>query len=74
MISHKIKQVSVPDKIKCDICKQEDNISGSKDFVNINYTAGYESCFGDGNKVELQICDECLKKYLGEYIRVTSSN
>ena len=48
----------------------------SKDWVfidemkHISFYGGYGSVFGDMNKVELDICDKCFDKKLGEFVRI----
>lgn len=67
------------DKVICDCCKKEYDFSDiySKDsfqiqeFHHIAFVAGYESVFGDGSKVECDLCQNCLKKLLGKYLRIT---
>lgn len=61
-------------KIKCDICKKEydreNDILEIQEFVLIDLIGGYGSVFGDGNKIQLDICQHCLKKYFGDNIRI----
>jgi len=62
-------------KLICDVCKKEYNpekdILETQEFNHINFQGGYDSVFGDGSTVELDICQHCLKKLLGEYIRLS---
>lgn len=39
--------------------------------VSINFHGGYHSIFGDGNVVEMDLCQHCVKEVLGQWIRVT---
>lgn len=61
----------------CDRCGREmrkDDCDGEWNArVSIAFRAGYASIFGDGNDVELDLCQHCLKDLLGQWIRVTDS-
>jgi hypothetical protein len=61
--------------ITCDCCKKEyDNIMETQEFLSWKDRAGYGNmAFGDLNYLELDLCQYCTKKLLGEYIRVTES-
>ena len=60
--------------IKCDICGREADIEKDwmefGEFVSIDTIGGYGSVFGDGNSVEIDICQHCLKEQLGKFIRI----
>lgn len=68
--------------ITCDRCKKEIKY-GAKDnlttwielveFQSINFEAGYGSVFGDGNRVECDLCQDCLKKLIGTFARITAA-
>ena len=40
-----------------------------QEFTHISLSCGYNSVFGDGTTVECDICQHCLQKLLGKYIR-----
>lgn len=52
----------------CDRCKGEfeDEI---QEFHHIRFTGGYGSVFGDGSRVECDLCQRCLKELVGEFCR-----
>lgn len=56
---------------KCDCCGKEyvDDPFELQEAMFWSNTGGYGSVFGDGNSVELVICQHCTKKLLGKYIR-----
>ena len=59
--------------ITCNICKtwyDADDYADTQEFTHINFRAGYGSVFGDGNSVELDICQYCLRDHLGKYLRI----
>lgn len=58
--------------IVCDKCKKEysDELE-IQEFLRIHIFGGYASVFGDGNETEADICQYCLKEWLGDSYRVT---
>jgi len=66
--SHDVKVVT------CDRCgkqmSEDEPWSGYNNRTQIRFRAGYASLFGDGNKVEGDLCDQCLYDVLGRYLRV----
>ena len=63
--------------LTCDICKktyQYDDTTEAQfeiqEFLHIRFTGGYGSVFGDGDRVECDICQRCVKEKLGAYMRV----
>lgn len=57
--------------ITCDVCKSRyDDPIEYQQFVGLDKTAGYGSIFGDGATIRCDICQDCLKKLLGEYLRI----
>ncbi|MDP1656479.1 MAG: hypothetical protein Q8K91_04385 [Hylemonella sp.] len=68
-----IETVSVVHQIKCDRCGSMAE-RGGFDFhrmTSIGFNAGYDSIFGDGNRVDLDLCEPCLRDTLGTWLRVT---
>lgn len=77
----KIRQVEVnePHSIICDVCKRsfrygecddDHDLIEIQEFVQVSFVGGYGSVFGDGSTVELDLCQACLKKRLGAFVRV----
>lgn len=64
--------------VVCDRCHREmgpDNTDFElQERIAIHFRAGYGSVFGDGNLVEVDICQNCLKDVLGKYLRVTEDD
>lgn len=82
MINKEIEKITeekeVVKSMTCDICGKTydktfstDNIFEVQEFTHIKFVGGYGSVFGDGDMVECDICQNCLKEKLGEYIRIT---
>jgi hypothetical protein len=39
-------------------------------FVSLDFVGGYQSVFGDGNHVAIDICQYCLKDKLGAWLKI----
>lgn len=39
--------------------------------LSLSRVAGYASVFGDGNAISLDLCPECVKEVLGQWIRIS---
>lgn len=57
----------------CDRCGREMQKHDGEweERISIAFRGGYDSIFGDGNTVELDLCQHCIKEVLGQWIRVT---
>lgn len=64
--------------VTCDRCgkqmSDDEPYDGYTNRTQIRFRAGYASLFGDGNKVEGDLCDECLYELLGSYLRIVEPN
>lgn len=59
------------DKIVCDRCKKEIIDEFEQDEIhNIDFVGGYNSIFGDGNRVRCDICQNCLHDLIGEFCEI----
>lgn len=67
-----IEPRSVVHQIRCDRCGKETERGeiGFTQMMSIGFDAGYDSVFGDGNRVELDLCEPCLRDTLGAWLRV----
>lgn len=67
-----VEQRSIVCAITCDRCRVEvqRGKTGFDAIVSIHIDAGYGSIFGDGNRVEIDLCEKCLKGNLGTWLRV----
>ena len=61
--------------IICDRCKKEYSFHECDvdEFITINHVCGYDSIFGDGNTINCDLCQNCIKELLGDYLNVTES-
>jgi hypothetical protein len=54
--------------ITCDVCgKEYDDQMDVQEFNHIDFTGGYASVFGDMARIKCDICQNCLKKMIGQY-------
>ena len=75
-----MREISIPIGLICDVCKKEYKISGEhvtkindemeiQEFVRINTVGGYNSVFGDGREIKLDMCQKCFNEKLGEFVQ-----
>ena len=62
-------------RLVCDRCglvaeRCNESIFELQEFLCWNNQCGYGSVFGDGNFVELDLCQKCVKELLGEHVRI----
>lgn len=59
--------------ITCDCCgDRHEDVIETQEFLSFHTTAGYGNmAFGDMNKLDLDLCQYCQKKLLGDYIKVS---
>lgn len=77
-----IKEVEIITDIECDKCHKvycnTDNCTTDifeiQEFHHINFFGGYGSIFGDGNHIECDLCQYCLKEIFGQYCKITEDN
>jgi hypothetical protein len=67
----KFKEIKQPaivlSSITCDKCGKEydvDDVLELQEFLHINFVGGYGSVFGDGYRIECDICQYCLKEMI----------
>ena len=61
----------VIESITCDICGETfTDIMELNEFFQVDETCGYGSIFGDGNRIQLDVCQRCLKEKFGDKIRI----
>jgi len=67
-----VETVIAVHQIVCDRCGKEvaRNESEFREMTSISFRAGHGSIFGDGNRVEIDLCQHCLRVTLGAWVRV----
>lgn len=61
-------------QLRCDRCgveAQDDVDCGFNNFVSLGFDAHWGSSMGDGNRIDLDLCHDCLKETLGPWLRVS---
>ena len=68
-----VRPESFTKQIRCYHCGllTENGEVEFSEMTSICMKAGYGSIFGDGNLVEVDLCQHCLKLTLGQWLRVT---
>ncbi len=63
-------------QLRCDRCGRLSELGEAEfqEFVSIDLKAGYGSIFGDGNDVQVDLCQHCLKDALGPWLRVSEAD
>ncbi len=84
MIIYKNKKITTKtiSKIQCDVCKKVINCGNAlhadtierENLLRIRFTGGFGSIFGDGHNFTCDICQHCLEKKLGKYIKLDTQN
>lgn len=62
------RKVEVLAEVHCDRClKQITDDMEMQELTSIHLEGGYSSVFGDGVRVEADLCQHCLKDLIGEF-------
>ena len=59
----------------CDRCRKfydADDLFEIQEFLNISFTGGFKSVFGDMARVECDLCQYCVKDLIQSFARVES--
>lgn len=71
---HTTKNVTVEtiSHIICDRCGATADVEDmeAQEYLKVDFCGGYTSVFGDGSKVQLDLCQNCVKDTLGDFLRV----
>lgn len=68
-----VRPESFVKQIRCDRCGSLCELGEVEfhEFVSIDLKAGYASIFGDGNDIQVDLCQCCLRLTLGPWLRVS---
>lgn len=64
-----------PIELTCDRCGRvvpESDHAEWSETLRLRFTGGYGSIFGDGSKVEVDLCQQCVKELIGPFCLVIS--
>jgi hypothetical protein len=54
----------------CDACKKEiDTQMDYQEMLSYRNRGGFTSIFGDGTEMSLDLCQDCIKEYLGKFLQ-----
>jgi len=68
--------VRILESVECDCCHKVYFTNDTHDqfeiqeFLSYYEMGGYGSIFGDGNIIQLDLCQECIKDVLGKYLKI----
>jgi hypothetical protein len=75
MLEYQDKIVQEVAACTCDRCQRrmtpEDGDFEWQERLSIAFQGGYGSVFGDGKKVRLDLCQQCVSETLGTWLRIT---
>ena len=75
MIFLRERTMQEPASIICDRCgRRAENESDSFEFgeyLSLDHTGGYGSIIGDGTRLELDLCQHCVKELLHPFARIS---
>ncbi len=68
-----VRPESYTKQLRCDRCGLLSEIGDAEfaEFITVDMKAGYGSTFGDGNDVQIDLCQHCVKTVLGEWLKIT---
>lgn len=66
-----VKPQAYVKRLVCDRCGREAEHEDLEfaEFLSFASKGGYGSVFGDGNEIEIDLCQHCMKEILGRWIR-----
>ena len=75
IVKHKKCDIEFVVGFTCHVCgKTYNDDTELQESLHFHNVAGYNSVFGDGNEVFLDICQHCLKEKFEKYIQVKGKN
>ncbi|ENZ77882.1 MULTISPECIES: hypothetical protein [Ralstonia] len=60
----------------CNRCQRHlsaDEPGEWQERLSFDHSCGFDSVFGDGNTISLDLCQHCVQEVLGEWLRITKS-
>lgn len=68
-----LESVEVVSELCCDRCGLRAARTGPvfHEFTSIDHLGGYGSIFGDGTRLQIDLCQGCLREVAGPWLRLT---
>jgi hypothetical protein len=75
MLEYQDKVVQDVAACTCDRCQRRLTPDDYEwwEKLSVSFHGGYGSIFGDGCKVEIDLCQQCVKETLGAWLRISPS-
>jgi hypothetical protein len=75
MLEYQDKVVQDVAACTCDRChrRMTPDDPGWHERLSVAFTGGFDSVFGDGCEVEIDLCQQCVKETLGAWLRISPS-
>ena len=72
MLKTTVKEISVVSGMNCDRCGNDvcDDLD-LQEALHIDTVGGYNSIFGDENRIQCDLCQDCVKEVLGPFLRIS---
>jgi len=65
------RDIIVIEAYVCNSCKKRiDDLMEMQEMMRWRTVCGYGSIFGDGVKLSMDLCQDCIKKHLGDFITI----
>jgi hypothetical protein len=75
MLEYQNRTVQEVAACTCDRCQKrmtpDDHDSGWHERMSLSFRGGFDSIFGDGNEVSVDLCSQCVRDTLGAWLRIT---
>lgn len=68
-----LESVEVVSELCCDRCglRAARTDPAFHEFTSIDHLGGYGSIFGDGTRLQIDLCQGCLREVAGPWLRLT---
>lgn len=74
MKKYKKQSIDILSAFTCDKCGREADFENdgfeAQEFISIEKKAGFASVFGDGNELNIDLCQHCFKDLLGLWVKI----
>ncbi len=76
MREYRTRTISEVVATTCNRCQR--HLSGDEpgewqERLSFDHSCGFDSVFGDGNTISLDLCQHCVQEVLGQWLQITKS-